>query len=275
MRQLHVAVAQINARAGELDGNLRRIERQVKSAAAVGVEVILFSETCLHAYDLSPENVALAQPLDGPLVGQLSAMAHEYGMAILAGFLERDGDQVYNSHAVTYPDGRVGVQRKHSLTETEKRGGLTPGPRERTVFLFNDVRCALVICADCSIPNLYDDLARQGVEYRFCPTAGGGTLFGKPIPYLPEATLDTPEARDTYTEYRQYVYLPQPILSEQDCPLTGFAAANAMGFDGRGITHMGHCMIVDNHRVVRAQIPGTNIAEHLQEQMVHAVVSFG
>ncbi len=274
MRQLHVAAAQINARAGEPEQNLRKILRQVRSAAAVGVEVILFAETCVHAYDLSPANIALAEPLGGPLTGQISRWACEWNMIILAGFLERDGAQVYNSQVVAWPDGALGVQRKHMLTPGEEAGGLTSGPYERTPFDFHGVRCAVVICADTGIPHIDDVLRAQGIEYRFQPTAGGGTLHGKPIPYLPETALNTPEGRAVYEEYRKHVYLPEAVLSEELCPSTGFTAANAMGFDGNTVTHMGHCMIVDNHRVMRAQIPGTNIVEHLQEQMIHAVLTF-
>lgn len=274
MRQLHVAVSQINSVAGEPQANLQRMLRQIRSAAAVGVEVILFAETCIHAYDLSPENLALAEPLGGPLTQQLVEWAREYNIAILAGFLERDGDCIYNSHAVARPDGTLGVQRKHNITPPEIAGGISAGPRERTVFEFNGVRTALVICADGGIEGLCDDLAKQGIEYRFCPTAGGGIINGEPIPYISEVEMSAPEKRAVYEQYRSFVFLPKALLGEEECPLSGFASANAMGYDGRGITHMGHCLIVDNHRVLRAQVPGTSILEHHQDQMVHAQLSF-
>ena len=33
-------------------------------------------------------------------------------------------------------------------------------------------------------------------------------------------------------------------------------------------------MIVDNQQVMRAQIPGTIVLEHMQDQMVHARLDF-
>ena len=274
MRQLHVAVAQINARAGDLAGNQQRMLRQIRSAAAVGVEVILFAETCMHAYDLAPETLALAEPLGGPLTRQLTAWAREYRLAILAGFWERDGERIYNSHAVARPHGSLGVQRKHNITPPEIEAGISAGPRERTVFEFNGVRTAVIICSDSGIEGLSDDLRGQRIKFRFCPTAGGGIIGDKPIPYLHETELADPANRETYHTYRGYVCITKPSMSEEECPVCGFAAANAMGFDGRGVTHMGHCIIVDNHRVLRAQIPGTNVIEHHQDQMVHAVLNF-
>lgn len=47
MRTLHVATAQVHSGNGVNDV-LERIERQVKAASAVGVEVILFTELALH-----------------------------------------------------------------------------------------------------------------------------------------------------------------------------------------------------------------------------------
>jgi hypothetical protein len=40
------------------------------------------------------------------------------------------------------------------------------------------------------------------------------------------------------------------------------------------MTHQGHCSIVDKNRVLRAQIPGTNVVEHFLDQMAHAVLYF-
>ena len=75
VRSLHVAVAQIASKAGDIDGNLRRLKCQVRSAAAVGVEVILFAETVIHAYDVSKENLALAEPLAGPIGREMLSLS--------------------------------------------------------------------------------------------------------------------------------------------------------------------------------------------------------
>ncbi len=268
MRQLHVAVAQIHSIARDPRANLARIHRQVRSAAAVGVDVILFAETCIHAYELSAENKALAEPVDGPLTAQVGVWAREYGLTIMAGFLERDGDALYNSHVVACPDGILAAQRKHSITPGEIEGGISPGPRERTVFTFNGVRTAVVICADTGIVGLADDLRAQGVEYCFIPTAGGGQYAD----YLHEADLDTEDGRRRYIENRPRVHNTQAILTEAN--LGPFASANAMGYDGYYACHQGHCMIIDRNLVMRAQIPGTIVLEHLQDQMIHAVLTF-
>lgn len=72
----------------------------------------------------------------------------------------------------------------------------------------------------------------------------------------------------------QRVFNAAAIFGEKDCPYSGFASANALGPVGRQTCHQGHCMIVDNRRVMRAQIPGTIVREHMQDQMIHALLCF-
>lgn len=271
-RTLHVAAAQIHA-AGGIDETFHRLERQVAAAAAVGVDVILFSECVLQGYDydMTRESVrAVAEPLEGRTCSRVAALAKRRGVAILAGFFERDGNAIYNSHLVARPDGTRAVERKHALTPSELQAGLTAGRPERTVFTFNGVRTAIIICADGGIKGLHQRLRAQGVDYRFCPTGGGGKLQD----YLHEADLRTAAGRKRYVENRPKVFNAQAILSRNECPHTGFTSTNALGPVGKQTCHQGHCMIVDNGRVMRAQIPGTIVIEHQQDQMIHAVLTF-
>ena len=272
MRTLHIAAAQVHS-GGPIQKTLERVERQVSAASTVGAELILFAEGALQGYDydLTKEMlVSLAEPIDGPNCSEISRMARQYGLAIVIGFFERAGDLFHNSQLVAYPDGACRVERKHVFTQGEKDAGLTPGPEERTVFEFNGVRTAIIICADSGIKGLHEALKEQGVEYRLCPAGGGGKM----AEMLHESDLLTTEGRKKYEENRPRVFKTEAILDEKDCPYTGFSAANALGPVGVKTCHQGHCMIVDNSRVMRAQIPGTIVLEHQQDQMVHAVLTF-
>jgi hypothetical protein len=90
---------------------------------------------------------------------------------------------------------------------------------------------------------------------------------------LHEKDLLTARGRRLYEENRPRVFKTEAILSRKDCP-GGFTSANALGPVGRRTCHQGHCMIVDNNRVMRAQIPGTIVLEHQQDQMIHARLRF-
>ena len=271
-RTLHVAAAQIHS-GGLIEDILQRVERQVTAASAVGAEVILFAEGALHGYDydMTPESVrAVAEPADSPHCRRLLEMAQRHRIAILIGFFERSGEAIHNSILVARPDGTHKTARKHILTEGEIRARLTPSPRERTIVEFNGVRCAIIICADGGIDGLHDELRAQKVDYRFCPTGGGGKISDM----LHVDDLLTAEGRARYTENRPRVFKTEAILDEKECPATGFTSANALGPVGRQTCHQGHCMIVDHQRVMRAQIPGTIVLEHMEDQMIHARLQF-
>lgn len=271
-KTLHVAVAQIHSRGG-VGETLIRVERQVHSAASVGAEMILFSEVALHGYDygMTAESVrAVAEPMGGPSGNAVVAMAQRHRIVVIIGFLECEGNAVYNSMLVAWPDGSRDVARKHALTGGEVAAKLTPGPRARKVVEINGVRCAIIICADGGIDGLHEDLRTQGVDYRLCPTGGGGKIGDM----LHESDLLTEAGRTRYIENRPRVFKTEAILDEKECPYTGFASANALGPAGRDTCHQGHCMIVDNQRVMRAQIPGTIVLEHMQDQMIHAQLNF-
>jgi predicted amidohydrolase len=249
------------------------MERQVAAAAVVGAEVILFSECVVTGYDYcwTREQVrALGQPATGENCSRIRELAAKHGLAIIAGFVEREADNFYNSALVARPDGTYGVQRKHVLTKGELDCGLVPGPEHRTVFEFNGIKTTIIICADGGMKELHEKLENRGVQYRFCPTGGGGKVSDM----LHETDLDTGAGRQKYRSNRPRVFNTKAILTRKECPYIGFTAANALGPVGKETCHQGHCMIVDNRRVMRAQIPGTIVLEHQQDQMIHAALNF-
>ena len=267
-----MAAAQIHS-GGPIETTLERIERQMAAASVVGAEVILFSEGVLHGYDydMTAESVrAVAEPSDGPHCRRIAELAGRFRITTLVGFFERHGDKVHNSVLVAEPGKACWVGRKHILTAGEIAAGLTAGPRGRPVVEINGVRCALIICADGGIDGLHEALKAQRVDYRFCPTGGGGRIDEM----LHEEDLATPEGSAKYVANRPRVFKTEAILDGKECPYTGFTSANALGPVGTRTCHQGHCMIVDNRRVMRAQLPGTIVLEHMQDQMIHALLRF-
>ena len=270
MRSVHVAAAQIQSKAFDVQGNLDKMLAQIKSAAAVGVEAIIFAETCIHSYCMYPESVALAEPLGGPVCETVLGWAREYGMVIMAGMLEKSELGIHNSHVVAYPDGSAFTIRKHVQTPFEVDAKLVPGVAERQVFEINGVKCSLFICADSAMTDLYDKLKEKGVELLFYGTASGG--YRKD--YITEAEAGTPEGLLKYIdESRPRFYEPRQTIPAGEFKVAK-AYANSLGDDGAFMTHPGHCLIVDRNRIVRAQINCTNVVEHFLDQMIHAVLYF-
>lgn len=272
IRTLHVAAAQVHSNNGPQE-TLISIDRQVAAASIQGAHLVLFSEAVVHGYDygMTVDSInQLAQPTDGPDAQALLTTARNYGVIVVAGMFEKNQGKVYNSMIIARPNGELEVARKHVLTKAEQTAGLASGPRKMTVIQVQGVRCAVVICADCSIDTLHQDLRDDHVDFRLCPTGGGGSLDD----ILYEADLATQAGQSKYTRSRSAVFRAEAILGKEDCPYTGFASANALGPVGETNFHQGHCMIVDNQRVLRAQIPGTTIREHAQDQIICAKLNF-
>jgi len=269
VRKLHVAGAQIQSKAMDPRGNLERMHRQIQIAALSGVEAILFGETCVHAYCLYPENLALAEPADGPICRQISEWSAKYGLVIMAGMLEKSGLGIHNSHYVAFPGGDAFTIRKHVMTANEKKAKLTPGDKKRRPFEINGVRCGLYICADGSIRGLHADMARQGVELYFLPTAGGGF---RPE-YVTDADMDTAEGKLKFMDDAARTYMAGVVDRPQNFH-KAYVAVNAYGDDGAFMIHRGGINIINKRRIVQARIWDTNCIDYFTDQLCHAILHF-
>jgi len=272
MRKIHAATAQLSSERGTADV-LAQMDRMARAAAALGVEVLLFPEGNIHGYDydMTKESVAaVAEPLTGASVKAVAEMAKKSGVILMAGMFEKDNGAYYNTHIIAFPDGRLIHQRKHNITEIEQNAGLTCGPRERTIFEINGVKCAMMICADSGIEGLPEDLKKAGVELRFSPCGGGGRWERT----LGQADLRTEEGRKRYAENRTTVCLPWPFDPNFEKWGSANVACNALGRAGAGTCHQGHCSIVDNFGVLRVQVTGTIVREHINPQLISAVLTW-
>ena len=74
----------------------------------------------------APTTAPTAKGLDGPTLTHLRRRSRQWGMAIAAGFVERDGRHLYDALAFVTPDGEVHVYRKRNLVFWE-RSRFQPG----------------------------------------------------------------------------------------------------------------------------------------------------
>jgi len=121
VNEIRLATAQFEARDGDKQYNLGRVEALTRQAQARGAQIVLFHELCVTGYTwlerLAREEIAaLAEPWpDGPAVRRLCAIAEETGCWVSAGFVEEFEGRLYNAQAVVSPEGPVA--RHHKLHE--------------------------------------------------------------------------------------------------------------------------------------------------------------
>jgi predicted amidohydrolase len=118
---LRVGLAQWSAVPGDPDRNLAEATRLIGQAAESGCRLVVLPESWPSGYDpetLAADVAASAEPLDGPRGRQLSRLAAEHELWLLAGSVpERDqtGD-VYNTIPFYDPTGRlIASHRKFHL----------------------------------------------------------------------------------------------------------------------------------------------------------------
>src|ERR1700733_3830977 len=95
---MRLALCQMNATVGDIDGNAQRIREGMRAAGEAGAEIVLFPELALTGYP--PEDLLLKEHFLADASAALRELASEArGLVAVVGFPERAED-VFNAAAV-------------------------------------------------------------------------------------------------------------------------------------------------------------------------------
>lgn len=146
------------------------------AATAPSVRLLVFPELYLTGMSTGPGVVPsgflerVAEPIPGPLSDQLGELAAQTQRWIVPGsYIERDGDQLYNTAIAVSPAGEV-VARYRKLFPWMPHERTAPGS-DHVVFDIPDVgRVGMAICYDGWVPEISRTLAWMGAELIVQPT---------------------------------------------------------------------------------------------------------
>src|SRR5579883_618811 len=172
--RLVIALGQLNATVGDIDGNAERLSRARAEAAAFGADILMSSELFLSGYP--PEDLALKPAFQEACRAACEALARETadgGPALLVGLPWAEDGALYNAYALL-DNGRIeAVRFKVDLPNygvfDEKRvfkPGPAPGP-----IVFRGVRIGVPICEDIWGPEPVECIAETGGEILLVPNA--------------------------------------------------------------------------------------------------------
>lgn len=272
--KLKIGIASVCAVPGDVDGNLHQIEEAAYEAGCSRCDVLLTPEMSACGYGSYKEVLDTAEEAGkGPIYRRLAHMAEYFDLAIMAGFVERNGGRKHISHYIVFNDGSYLVQRKHRVTPsefpldpaaelyydaTEEIGHVAPGQVQFTYFTINRVKCALAICADVGIRDLNPMLKRDGVRMLFVPVGAGGDREHK----ITSGELRTREGIQKYYNLcnNEYFFPGQTIL---DCIhyQRGNAVVNMCGYDGRRLYHGGSGSVISHFGEIVGYLAGTEILD--------------
>jgi 5-aminopentanamidase len=169
---MRIALLQMAPVPGGVSDNLASIERSAAEAAHRGVELLIAPELATTGYGAGEVLRDLAEPRDATQIAGLSAIAKTHGLALIAGFPEREGSCIYNS--VAFTDGHTDpvVYRKSYLYGDYERALFTPGdPTATAIAQWCGIRIGLLICFDVEFPENVRRLALNGADLVAAPAA--------------------------------------------------------------------------------------------------------
>ncbi|RDD61597.1 NAD+ synthase [Ferruginivarius sediminum] len=175
--RLRIALAQLNPRVGDIDGNLEKLRDARRRAAAEGADVLVCTELAISGYP--PEDLVLKRAFLEAVetaVHALAADTADGGPAVILGAAWRedpetrqaheDGRTVYNA-ALLLDEGEVkAVRAKWDLPNygvfDEKRL-FTPGPLPGPMNV-RGVRLGVMVCEDVWSADVTECLEENGAE---------------------------------------------------------------------------------------------------------------
>lgn len=175
---VRVTVAQLEVSADHA-ANRAVVTGVLTEARRVGADLVVLPE---YASGFDPRGVGAehAEPLDGPFVTHLRRLAHDAGVAVVAGTtLPADGDDPRAVNAVVAVDAAgelAGVYRKVHLYDAfggRESDRLQPGPADAAplVLAVGGLRFGVLTCYDLRFPESARRLVDAGADVLLVPAA--------------------------------------------------------------------------------------------------------
>jgi len=148
---------------GEVEANVRAMAGLL---APVEADLMVLPELATTGYTFTTrgEIAAVAESFeDSPSLDVLAEVGRKKSCAIVAGFAEKSGGEVYNSAALLLPDGSRKLYRKIHLFGAETRF-FAPGDIPFEVHDVGGVKVGMMICFDWFFPESARTLAVKGAQ---------------------------------------------------------------------------------------------------------------
>jgi len=125
------------------------------------------------------EAAFFAEELSGPTITTMTDKAAEFGCHFCGGFVEKQGEAVYNSAFLVGPKGLEGVYRKIHLFDREKNL-FSAGTDGFSTWVIDGTCVGVMVCFDWLFPESARTLALKGAQLVLHPS-------NLVLPHCPEA----------------------------------------------------------------------------------------
>jgi predicted amidohydrolase len=159
---MKIGYIQTNPEFGDKEANFTKVEVLSHNMEA---DLLVLPELFATGYTFTSkaEAVELAENKTGLTSIFLQNLALETGAVIIAGFIEADQENIYNSALIVSKDGVIDTYRKIHLYYKEKLW-FNPGNLELKVYDINGIKFGVMICFDWIFPEVVRTLALKGAN---------------------------------------------------------------------------------------------------------------
>lgn len=147
---------------GEITQNFEQVEKLLGSTKA---ELIVLPELFATGYTFisKEEAESKAENIEGETGKFLMGLAEKTSAVVVGGFIEKDGNQIFNSSMIVSDAEVLGTFRKLHLYYKEKMW-FSPGNKPLKIYKVNDTNVGIMICFDWFFPETFRTLALLGAD---------------------------------------------------------------------------------------------------------------
>jgi len=218
MSSLSVGVIQSSLHWEDKSANLQMFEGKINSIKEA-TELVILPEMFNTGFSMQPEK--LAEPMDGPTIQWMKAIAKKKNVILAGSLIIKDGDDYFNRLIWMLPSGQYGwYDKRHRFAYAGEDKQFAAGEK-RLIASVNGWKIQLLVCYDLRFP----------VWARQQPSNGEGFEYDVLV-YV----ANWPDRR-----IHAWRTLLQARAIENQCYVIG---CNRVGEDGNNICYNGSSMIV-------------------------------
>lgn len=147
---------------GEITQNFEQVEKLLGYSKA---DLIVLPELFATGYTFisKEETELLAENIEGNTAEFLMGIAKRTSAVVVGGFIEKDGNQIFNSSMIVSDSEVLGIYRKIHLYYKEKLW-FSPGNKALEIYEVKNAKIGIMICFDWFFPETIRSLTLLGAD---------------------------------------------------------------------------------------------------------------
>ncbi len=242
MDNLSVSIFQPTARNDPPAAKLNWLDMAADRASQSGSDILICPELSVSGYFAGDALADRAQPVLGEYSERVAEIALLHDIAIVYGYPEQSGDDLYNAAVFVTPQGRVlANHRKNHIPPGFEQENFRADHHLRA-FDYKGWRIALMICYDAEFPESVRQAAVLGAELVIVPTA-----LGAEWAFVAEKMMPT-------RAFENGVFLAYANWAGREGDVTYLGGSRIIGPDGKELATAG-----ERETIISAEIDNTQI----------------